>query len=266
MARKGLRKNYKAEKKGPSRHVGGGKRSRKAHQGAAVSGKEFWDDEYADAAHLAISDEPSSDLKKYFRWMERTMPEYLPARGTSVVDVGCGNGRNLIYTCKTFGATGIGYDISEEAIVQCENKAHQEGVDAEWIARSAAGDIPAEDESQRLVLDMMVSHVLKNADRQHLIREIDRVLEPGGFLFLKTFLLDEDLNARQLLRDHPGSEPGSYIHPRIGIEEHVFTQQQLEEDLAPYFEIHKIYKSHRHRDRHGRANKRRSIMIYAQKI
>ncbi len=228
-------------------------------------GKEFWNDEYSNKDHLKISDNPSSDMIKFYRWLDRYDPYFLPYKGGSVLDIGCGNGRNIISTCEEFGCSGVGYDISDEAVEQAVIKAEEKDLGIKFHTQNASEKIPLEDGSQKIVLDLMVSHVLKNSDKQNLIKEIHRVLEDQGFLFLKTFLLDGDLNAKKLLRDHPGEEEGSYIHPKIGIQEHVYTQNQLERDYEPYFEIHKVYKSHKHLDKHGRANKRRSIMMYLQK-
>ena len=81
---------------------------------------------------------------------------------------------------------------------------------------------------------------------------------------LKTFLREEDKNAEELLREYPAGEPGSYIHPKIGVPEHVFWENEIITELDPYFTVHKVLKSHRHLS-HGRAFKRRSISIYAQK-
>ena len=80
---------------------------------------------------------------------------------------------------------------------------------------------------------------------------------------MKTFLLDEDRNAERLLREHPAKEQGSYVHPKIGVAEHVFTEDEIQTALAPYFTIHKLVKSHRHK---GPRAKRRSMSIYAKRI
>jgi ubiquinone/menaquinone biosynthesis C-methylase UbiE len=112
---------------------------------------------------------------------------------------------------------------------------------------------------------MMTSHFLKANERKNLISEITRVLKPGGFFFWKTFLLDEDQHAERLLKESPADEAGSYIHPKIGVAEHVFTENEVTEALKNNFTIHKITKSHHHLA-HGQAAKRRSMSIYAQKI
>lgn len=234
----------------------------KAGKGSSES---YWNDEYSragDGSDLALSMNPSEDLQKFLRWLERdTGRQYLNPTA-SVTDLGCGNGRNLIYLAESYGMHGYGFDISTSAISQAQKASNSWNL--KYEARSIAGDIPVPDNSQTLVLDMMTSHFLKADERQKLRDEIIRILKPGGWLFFKTFLLDEDKHAKRLIAENPAEEENSYIHPRMGVAEHVFTEQEIEQLLGDQFIIHKIQKSHRHLQQ-GKAFKRRSISIYAQK-
>jgi SAM-dependent methyltransferase len=225
-------------------------------------GRRFWDKEYQNKQHLALSANPSEDLVKFTRWLSRQYGGQYLNRTVSVLDLGCGNGRNLIHLVREFGCRGVGFDISHEAIAQA--KRLSEKLLIEYQTRSIADPIPLPDGSQAIVLDMMTSHFLKNAERTQLLNEIVRVLRPDGWLFFKTFLRDEDQHAERLLREHPAGEEGSYIHPIIGVLEHVSTEDEIRKLLEAHFIIHKITKSHRH-TRHGKAWKRRSISVYAQK-
>jgi len=223
---------------------------------------DFWNKEYKGANHLALSENPSEDLEKFARWLLREYgKEYLNVKA-SALDLGCGNGRNLIYLAKNFGVRGIGFDISDEAISQAKKLSGS--LPIEYQTRSIAEPLPVPDSSQTFALDMMTSHFLKADERKNLISEISRVLKPGGLFFWKTFLLDEDEHAERLLRESPAEETGSYIHPKIGVAEHVFSEDEATLALSENFIIHKITKSHRHLMR-GHAAKRRSMSIYAQK-
>ncbi len=224
--------------------------------------KTFWNKEYQRGEHLALSTRESEDLIKFTLWLKREYGGDFLNPSDSVLDLGCGNGRNLIYLAQTFGVRGVGYDISAEAIAQAKEQSGK--LPLEYSVCSVMDPLPLPDESQTLVLDMMVSHFLSNEERAHLRSEIARVLKPGGWLFLKTFLLDEDRHAERFLREHPGKEAGSYIHPVFGVTEHVFTEKELTEMLGSLFIVHKKVRSHRHL-KDGRAFKRRSISVYAQK-
>lgn len=222
----------------------------------------FWDDEYREGGYLALSMNQSEDLEQFTRWLIRERGRALLNVTTSVLDLGCGNGRNLIWLSETFGMRGVGYDISHEGIVQAKRHSETKHLPLSYETRSIAGPITVPPASQSLVLDMMTSHFLNEADRALLVQEIFRVLKPGGFLFYKTFLLDEDQHAARMLRENPGAEAHTYIHPEIGVPEHVSTEAEIEELYGKYFTVHKIHKSHRHK---GKEAKRRSITVYLEK-
>lgn len=232
------------------------------------TGRDFWDNEYSvkGGEHLAMSTGPSEDLEKFIRWLEREYGREFLNPLASVLDLGCGNGRNLIYTADAYGVRGIGYDISSEAIAQAK-KLHAQvrgSMPLIFETHSITKPLPLADNSQTIVFDMMVSHFLNKSERTALLKEIYRVLKPGGWLFVKTFLRDEDIHIERLLREYPAEEKGSYIHPEIGVAEHVFGEEEIIEDLSQFFSIHKITKSHRHKADTGA--KRRSMSIYAQKV
>ncbi len=232
------------------------KKKRKVH------GATFWDKEYTNPEHLKLSTVESGDLAKFMRFLERQKNEIVLQKGVSALDAGCGNGRNLIYLANEFGMKGIGVDISAAAIAQARRASQK--LPITYHVGSAGTALPAADASQALVLDMMTSHFLNKTERVNLRDELHRVLIPGGFLFMKTFLKDEDLHTARLLKDHPGEELGSYIHPVMGVAEYVYTEDELVAFLSEKFIIRKIYRSHRHAVKGG-AGKRRTISIYAEK-
>ena len=228
----------------------------------------FWNKEYQTAEHLALSTTPSEDLEKFTRFVERREGKKQLNPIALVVDMGCGNGRNLVYLNRVYGIRGMGYDISDEAIKQAETLS--EGMPIRYEARNIEGDFAdIKDGSASLVLDMMSSHFLKRAEREHLRDEALRILRPGGWLFFKSFLGEGDLNAQRMLKEYPAGEgeDNAYIHPKLGVYEYVWRDAEaIHEFFGDSFEIHKIDKSHRHLDRHGRANKRRTVSVYLQKL
>lgn len=232
------------------------KKKRKVH------GATFWDKEYTNPEHLKLSVEKSGDLAKFTRWIHRRDRADILAPEASVFDIGCGNGRNLIYLANEFGMRGVGVDISSAAIAQAKKAA---GVlPLTFYVGKASNSLQAADESQALALDMMTSHFLNEAERSFLRDEIFRVLQPGGFLFMKTFLADGDLHTARLLKDYPGPETNTYIHPVMGVPEYVYTEEALTQFLSEKFIIRKIYRSHKHVSK-GKASRRRTITVYAEK-
>ncbi|MDO8603848.1 MAG: class I SAM-dependent methyltransferase, partial [bacterium] len=209
-----------------------------------TAGHTFWDKEYKAGNHLALSNNPSEDLVKFTRWLTREYGREYLNQAASVLDLGCGNGRNLLHLARTFGMKGVGLDTSSEAIAQA--KALSVNLPIEYQIQNIANPLLVTDSSQALVLDMMTSHFLRKEERLRLREEIARVLKPGGWLFWKTFLLDHDEHAKRLLQENPADEEGSYIHPKIGLLEHVFTEKEIENALSGKFTIQKITKSHGH--------------------
>lgn len=223
-----------------------------------AKGAGFWDQEYTEAHHLKMSERPSEDLERFMRFVYRQKESFMPRQHVKVMDLGCGNGRNLIYLAKEVNARGIGYDISSAGIKLA--KQLSEGLPITYTHRSIAGDLDVEDASQHLVLDMMTSHFLNKEERTHLRDEAARVLKPGGWLFMKTFLADGDVHTKRLLGEVPGKESGTYIHPVIGVPEYVYSEDELIDFLEERFIVHKVHKSHKHV-----IGKRRTISVYAQK-
>ena len=224
--------------------------------------KDFWDKEYENPEHLALSNEPSEDVKKFCRWIVRTYGERHLNEKSKALDVGCGNGRNLLYVHTEFKLQGVGFDISEEAVRQA--KQASQTTPLQFVVRSITDPLPAEDESVDLVIDSMSSHVLRKHEREAYRAELLRVLAPQGLIFFKSFLLDDDAHAKRLLREHKADEEGGYIHPKLGVFEYVWTEEAIHDFFGAYFEICKIEKSHLHR-LYGKAFKRRTISVYLEK-
>ena len=226
--------------------------------------KSFWEQEYTNASHLAMSTEPSSDLESFMRWSDRQKDELeRVVDRPRVFDIGCGNGRNVHYMEKVSDAMGGGIDVAEHAIAQAQKHAR---LPSNFMVHRIE-DFPyvVGDESQDLILDMMSSHILDTKQRVLLRQEIDRILVPGGFIFFKTFLLDGDINAKEMIRKQPGHEPNSYVHHRIGHTEYMLNLDQIISEIESQgWIIHKISKSHKHIKK-GQAGKRRTVSFYIQK-
>jgi len=259
--------------------------------------REFWNKEYNDPKHLTMSTDPSSDLLEFVKWTKRNAEWPAFPKHGFVVDIGCGNGRNLVPLCHEFNMNGLGTDISEIALNQArafaeeakqgidfedeEGMTHKRkfnpGLKIEFKKQGAEDMLELEDQSVDVVLDMMVSHQLLKNDRQKLAEEIARVLKPYGWLFFKTFILEGDLNARRMLDEHKitkddinrhpeyADERNSYIHPHTKGIEHVYTEDEIIDLFSPFFKIHKMKKSHKH-IRDGKAHKRRTISVYLERL
>lgn len=225
--------------------------------------KRFWDKEYKLPSHLELSSEPSGDMLSFVHWAERNA-EWNPfPKDGMILDIGCGNGRNIIALAREAKMEGYGFDVSEEAIRQAKKSAGK--LPIKFEVRNASKEIPLEDASADVVLDMMTSHFLKKEERENLLKEILRIMKPYGWLFFKSFLLEGDQHAKRMLVENPAGEENAYIHPKIGVYEYVWTEDALRKFFMPHFKIHKLIKSYKH-VKDGKAWKRRTVSLYLEKL
>jgi SAM-dependent methyltransferase len=256
---------------------------------------DFWNREYDDPKHLTMSTDPSGDLLEFITWTKRNAEWPAFPKHGMIVDIGCGNGRNIVPLCYEFNMNGLGTEISEVAINQAkamvptvivgleeEGVSINPGLKLEFKRQQAQDPLPLADQSADVVFDMMVSHQLVRAERERLAAECARVLKPYGWLFFKTFLLEGDMNAKRMIEEYGINkdmvkkdpklggavgepEPNSYVHPQTHGFEHVYTEDEVDEVFGKYFKIHKIKKSHKH-IKDGKPWKRRTMSVYMERL
>ncbi len=224
-----------------------------------------WNAEYDEPQYFTMSMQQSAELGRFVRWLKKDSGndifEYIRA-----LDVGCGNGRNLLYLAENYGTTGMGCDLSDVAVAQATRAAKEHNIkDVSFFVHDLAEKFALEDASFDLVMDMMVSHCLDKAGREQFIKEVVRMLKPGGWYLVKTFMKEGDQHAKRLIEKSPGTEPDSYIHPRLGVMEHVWTEQSLHEFLEPYFNIKFTVRSSGYQRWNNQPYKRRYMVVYAEK-
>ena len=108
--------------------------------------------------------------------------------GESVLDVGCGTGTLAIAAKRRVGATGsvYGIDASPEMIVRARTKAKRATADIAFET-ALAESLQFADARFNVVLSTVMLHHLPRAARQQSLREIRRVLVPGGRVLVVDF-------------------------------------------------------------------------------
>ena len=105
----------------------------------------------------------------------------------TILDVGCGNGRNVVYFLRqSFEVYGI--DKSPEAIAQVKELAQQLApqLPVENFRVGLVEEMPFPDNTFDLVICSAVLHFARNEDHfDKMLRSIWRVLKPGGFMFAR---------------------------------------------------------------------------------
>lgn len=119
---------------------------------------------------------------------ERILERARLAPGESVLDVGCGTGTLAIRAARHVGPTGAvhGIDPSPEMIARARKKAAREKVAASFET-AVVQTLPFPDAQFDAVFATLMLHHLPRPAREAALREIRRVLKPGGRLVIVDF-------------------------------------------------------------------------------
>ena len=141
--------------------------------------------------------EPDHD--SYWRFHRESFLASLPSAGRLTLDVGCGEGR-VTRDLRELGHRVVGIDQSE-TMIAAAREADPEG---EYVIADAAA-LPFEDGSADLAISFMA--LMDMDDMVGAVRELGRVLEPGGVLIAAVV--------------HPINSAGEFV-PREGVDDAPF--------------------------------------------
>ena len=133
------------------------------------------------------------------------------ATTSRVVDVGCGYGRVVSELAKDGYGSVVGFDYSSSMVTR--------GLDADPtldLRVSQGAQLPLEAQSVDAVLLLAVLTCVPDDEAQRkLIAEVERVLRPGGSLFLTDVWLQPDPRNAERYEAHrpPGAPYGVFQHP-----------------------------------------------------
>ena len=119
-------------------------------------------------------------------------------RGRDIVEIGCGRGGGLYYITRNFlPASAIGVDLNRGAVAFCSRHYDQDGLS---FVQGDAQDLTLKDSSCDVVFNVESSH--RYTDMKAFLREVSRILRPGGYFLFTDFRYDhemEDLRKELLL-------------------------------------------------------------------
>jgi len=124
--------------------------------------------------------------------------------GHRVLDIGCGTGTLLVKLKRQYGAAQVvGLDPDPKALRRARIKASRAAVSVQ-LDQGFADDLPYKRESFDCVFSSFMFHHLNKQERENMLREVLRVLNPGGSFHFLDFIVDDASHGffDQLFRSH----------------------------------------------------------------
>ncbi|HET7229238.1 MAG TPA: methyltransferase domain-containing protein [Longimicrobium sp.] len=141
--------------------------------------------------------------------------------GDRVLDVGCGTGSLLIQLKQHQPAAEVtGLDPDPGALAIARRKAERAGV-AMQLDQGFAGELPYADGTFHRVLSSLMYHHLRGPQKEQMLREVRRVLKPGGSFHMLDFagpggerrgFIASHLHSHRALRDNDQERVLAALH------------------------------------------------------
>ncbi len=146
-----------------------------------------------------------------------------------ILDLGCGTGRHLVFLSR-MGFEMYGFDASPRALSLAQQWLDEEGLTADIRTHRMEEPFPYEGGFFDAVISIQVIHHNLMTDILTTVREVERVIRPGGVLFVSVPVMQIGPVEREHDWDLQEVEEGTYMPhkgPESGIPHHYFTPMEL---------------------------------------
>lgn len=150
---------------------------------------------------------------------------------TKLLEVGCGNGKNILYR-QDIDSYGI--DISEEQVEICKRKGLK-------VEKANMTFLPFNSSEFDNIICVATYHHLDNADdRRRALLEMYRVLKPNGKLLLTVWAMEQEVNSKRKFTSSDEmvswTQNGSTYYRYY----HIYRRGELEEEIREFCSEFKI--------------------------
>ncbi len=221
-----------------------------------------WEREYQNPFFVTKNADPQKDALRFFKFVRKQKAAEL--NGMHVLDLGSGTGRNSNYLA-TLGCAVSAMEISRTAIELAKKRASELEVEITYLNQSIGEKYPYASDSFDFALDITSSNALDEKEREVYLSETVRTLKKDGLVFVRALCKDGDKNAKKLLKLFPGKEVETYMMPKSGLVERVFTENDFRITYGKYFKILKVLKKSGYTKFDGQPYKRNYLLAYLAK-
>jgi len=180
-----------------------------------------WDEIFAREGRVFL--EPHEDMPRLVQTLRNR-------GGNTVLDLGSGTGRHVVYLAKS-GFSVFGLDNSSEAMAATRQWLAEEGLEADLRLQSMTERFPYDDGFFDAGVSVQVIHHADLATVRGIVGEITRVLKKGGAIFVTVPKLRNQGKTFEQL------EPNTFVPldgPEKGLPHHYFTPGELQEMFGDF--------------------------------
>lgn len=160
------------------------------------------------------------------------LPTFKRYQIKSVLDLGCGVGRNGIFLAKT-GFDVVCIDISESALGIANAWVHKEGLTNVKLARGTMTNLPFDNICFDAVISISVIHHAVKKDVEQIIAEVYRTLKKNGVFFVNVASVEDPRYGEgEEVEENTFRILEAFEEKRFEELHHFFTKQETSEMFA----------------------------------